>query len=87
MYASYLESNMRARRGRAASASGGGTRSTIAWNTSSTPVPSFADTKSISSRLNPNACSTSRATRSGSAASRSILFTTGMISRSFSSAR
>ena len=86
-YASNFESKMRHRVGFSWSSLGGGTRSTIASSTSVIPSPLFAEARIASVQSRPIVDSISSATRSGSAAGRSILLRTGMISRSFSSAR
>jgi hypothetical protein len=54
---------------------------------SSIPIPALALAWMMSVQSSPMVSSISSATRSGSAAGRSILLRTGMISRSFSSAR
>eukprot|EP00968_Pinguiococcus_pyrenoidosus_P009588 scaffold743_cov267-Pinguiococcus_pyrenoidosus.AAC.27 len=51
------------------------------------PMPLLADACTASVQSMPTVCSTSSATRSGSAAGRSILLSTGTISRSLSIAR
>ena len=77
----------RARRAPSRSPSGGGMRSMIASSTAATPWPVLAEMRSTSSGEPPRKSATSSARRSGSAAGRSILFSTGTISRSFSIAR
>ncbi len=62
-------------------------RSTIASRTASTPWPVFAETRSTRSGSSPTSSASSRAAPSGSACGRSILFTRGSSSRSFSIAR
>ena len=78
---------MSARGGACGSPAGGGIRSTIASSTSSMPSPVFAEMRSTCSGVSPTRSAISAAVASGSACGRSILFTTGTISRSFSIAR
>ncbi len=78
---------MSARGGAAASPSGAWIRSTIASSTSATPAPVFAEMRSTRSGSSPVSSATSAAAPAGSACGRSILFTIGTISRSFSIAR
>ena len=78
---------MSARAGASGSPSGDGIRSTIASRTSSTPWPVFAEIRSTCSGSSPIRSATSADAASGSACGRSILFTTGTISRLFSIAR
>ncbi len=66
---------------------GAGIRSTIASSTSDTPSPVFAEIRRTWSGVSPISSETSRAAPSGFADGRSILFTTGTISRLFSIAR
>ena len=81
-------SRRRARaRARPGSPSGAGIRSTIASSTCSTLTPVFAEMRTTSSGDPPSSSHTSAAAPSGSADGRSILLTTGTISRSFSIAR
>ena len=86
-YWSYAESKTSARPGASGSPSGAGIRSTIASSTSSTPIPVFAEIRSTLAGSSPTSSATSAAAASGSADGRSILFTTGTISRLFSIAR
>ena len=86
-YWSYDESKMSARGGAAASPLGAAIRSTIASSTWSTLRPVFAEIRTTCSGSSPIKSATSAAAPSGSAWGRSILFTTGTISRSFSIAR
>ena len=60
---------------------------TTASSTAGTPSPVLAEICRISSRRQPMTETISSARFSGSAPGRSILFSTGMISRSFSRAR
>ena len=78
---------MSARGGASRSPAGAGIRSTIASSTSSTPCPVFAEIRSTRSGSSPISSASWRAVPSGSACGRSILFTTGTISRLFSIAR
>jgi hypothetical protein len=78
---------MSARGGAPASPAGGGIRSTTASSTSATPSPVFAEMRSTCSGMSPISSAASAAISSGRACGRSILFTTGTISRSFSIAR
>ena len=78
---------MSARAGASSSPTGAGIRSTIASSTASTPSPVFAEIRSTLSASSPIRSATSAAAPSGSACGRSILFTSGTISRSFSIAR
>ncbi len=66
---------------------GAGIFSTTWSSRSSTPRPVFAETFSTSSGSQPMMCAISAAYFSGWAAGRSILLSTGMMVRSFSSAR
>ena len=68
-------------------ARGGGSRSQIRSSSSATPSPVLAEQKRQSPEGSPSTDSISRATSSGRAAGRSILFTTGISSRSWSTAR
>ena len=86
-YWSYDESKISARGGAAASPAGAGIRSTIASSTSSIPSPVLAEIRRTWSGVSPTSPETAIAAASGSACGRSILFTTGTISRSFSIAR
>ena len=61
--------------------------STTDCSTASTPYPVLAEIRITFSAEPPIRSATSAATASGSAAGRSILFTTGTMSRSFSIAR
>ena len=58
----------------------------MASSSSLMPMPLLALTSTAPLQSSPITCSISFFTRSGSAAGRSILFMTGMISRLFSSA-
>ena len=78
---------MRALAGPSGSPSGGGTRSTMASRMGSIPFPSFALAMRTASGSIPRRSEISSLLRSGSAPGRSILLTTGMISRSASKAR
>ena len=78
---------MSARAGASRSPSGGAIRSTIASSTWSTLMPVLAEMRTTSAGSPPSSCVTSSAAPSGSADGRSILFTTGTISSSFSIAR
>ena len=78
---------MSARGGACGSPSGGEMWSTTACSTSSMPWPVLAEIRSTFSGASPINSASSAATPSGSAAGRSILFTTGTMSRSFSIAR
>ncbi len=78
---------MSARAGAARSPEGAGIRSTTASSTSSTPIPVFAEIRRTRAGSSPISSASWIATPSGSACGRSILFTTGMISRLFSIAR
>ena len=78
---------MSARPGASGSPLGAGTRSTIACSTASTPEPVLAEIRRTSSAAQPTRSATCSATPSASAEGRSILFTTGTISSSFSIAR
>ena len=51
------------------------------------PIPRLAEQSTASEQSRPTSSSISALTRSGSAPGRSILLSTGMISRSFSTAR
>jgi len=86
-YWSYDESKISARAGASGSPEGGGTRSTMASSTSSTPAPVLAEIRRTCSGSSPIRSAISLATASGSADGRSILFTTGTMSRLFSIAR
>ncbi len=86
-YWSYTESNISARGGASGLPRGGGTEATTASSTSSMPWPVFAEIRSTFSGRSPMRSAIARACRSGSAAGRSILLSTGMISRSASMAR
>ena len=86
-YWSYEESKISARGGAPGSPAGAGIRSTIASSTSATPSPVFAEMRSTWSGVSPTSAETATAAPSGSACGRSILFSTGTISRSFSIAR
>ena len=86
-YGSKYESKINARNGSVAVSAGGGTRATICSNMSSMPMFALADACTASDASRPSTSSISRFTRSGSLPGRSILFSTGMISRSASSAR
>ena len=66
---------------------GDGTSATTRSNSAPTPSPVLPDTRSTSSGSQPMMCASSAAYRSGWAAGRSILFSTGMTARSFSNAR
>jgi len=66
---------------------GGEIRSTMASSTWSTLIPVFAEISTTSAGSPPSSFVTSSAAPSGSAEGRSILFTTGTISSSFSIAR
>ena len=87
MYWSYQLSTSSAFSGAWASPAGAGMRFTIDSVTSETPCPVFAEINSASVASRPITSSISCITRSGSAAGRSTLFSTGMISRSWSRAR
>ena len=87
LYASYNESNIRAFNGLSMSPDGAGIFLTICSNTWSIFVPIFAEISGASSASRPITSSISLLTLSGSALGRSILFMTGIISRSWSSAR
>ena len=77
-----------ARGGASGSPAGGGIRSMIASSTASTPWPVFAEMRSTrSARRRRSGRRPRRAAPSGSACGRSILLTTGTISRLFSIAR
>ena len=78
---------MSARAGAAGSPAGGGIRSTTASSTSSTPMPVFAEIRSTRAGSSPSSSASWIATPSGSACGRSILLTTGTISRFASIAR
>ncbi len=78
---------MSARGGAAESPSGGGVRVTIASRMASTPSPVLADTVRISSCVAPVSSCSSISASGTLLAGRSILFSTGMISRSLSIAR
>ena len=86
-YGSYSESKISAFNGASGSPSGGGMTSTIFSNISSIPMFDFALAKTTSSLSKPITSSNSCFTRSGSAAGKSILFTTGNNSKSLSKAR
>jgi hypothetical protein len=86
-YWSYDESKINARAGASGLPVGEGIRSTIASRSSGTPSPVFAEMRSTCSAVSPISSATSAAAPSGSACGRSILFTTGTISRLFSIAR
>ena len=86
-YWSYTESKMSARGDPPASPCGGGMRLTIASSTAGTPSPVLAEICRMSERAHPMTLAISSARLSGSAPGRSILLSTGMISRSFSSAK
>lgn len=78
---------MSARNGPPVAGGGGGTYFTIDSNISLMPTPVLADAWTMSVQSKPIVSSISLATLSGSAAGKSILLSTGMISKSFSSAR
>ena len=86
-YWSYEESKTSARGGASGSPTGGGMRSTTASSTASTPSPVLAEIRRTRSGSSPTSSATSAAAAAGSAWGRSILFTTGTISRLFSIAR
>ncbi len=86
-YGSNHESKMSARSGPSGSPFGAGMSRTIASRISSVPIPSFADARIAPDASRPIASSISLRTRSGSADGRSILFSTGTIAWSWSSAR
>ena len=81
------ESKMRACSGAAGSPFGAGMRCTIASSTSSTPAPVLPEARRISSSRQPMRSITCSFTSSIIADSTSILFSTGMISRSLATAR
>ncbi len=85
-YGSYQESTSSAFSGAFSSPFGGGRRLTMASSTSSTPSPVLAETSMASDASRPMTSSICAFTRSGSAAGRSILLSTGMISWSCSMA-
>ena len=87
LYGSKYESKIKALRGSSSVAGGGGTFATICSRMSSMPMLAFADASTASEVSRPSTSSISRFTRSGSEPGRSILFSTGMISRSASRAR
>ena len=66
---------------------GAGMRSTMASSNSLIPIPAFAEVCIASVASIPILLSISSATFSGSAAGRSILFITGISSKSLSSAK
>ena len=78
---------MSARGAPSTSPSGGGVRVTTASSTSPTPWPVLAEISRISSFVAPVSSCSSTVASATSAAGRSTLFSTGMISRSFSMAR
>ncbi len=86
-YGSNHESKMSAVVGLFASPTGGGTSRTIASRMSSVPMPSLALARMACEASSPIASSISRRAFSGSALGRSILFSTGTMARSLSSAR
>ncbi len=86
-YWSYTESMMSARGGASGSPCGGGMRSHTASSTAPTLRPLLAEMRTTASGLSPSRSPISAAAPSGSAAGRSILLTTGMISRLLSIAR
>ena len=81
------ESKIMACSGATGSPFGAGIFSITLAKISSMPIPSLPDAKTMSSRSQPNNSMTSSATASGSAPGRSILFNTGIISRSCPKAR
>ena len=81
------ESKIIACSGASGSPLGGGIFSITLAKISSIPIPSLPEANTMSSRLQPNRSITSSATTSGSAPGKSILFKTGMISRSCPSAK
>ncbi len=80
------ESMMSACSGPSGSPLGGGMRLTSSSSRSGTPKPVLALTRTASMASMPMISSTSSATLSGSALGRSILFSTGITSRPWSSA-
>ncbi len=86
-YWSYEESKTSARGGASDSPFGAGTRSTMASRMSATFSPVFAEMRTTFVGSSPSRSATSTEAPSGSAAGRSILFTTGTISSPFSVAR
>ena len=85
-YESYTESKIIARAGASGSPIGAGTTATILSSRAVTPSPVFALTRSTSPGSQPRMWAISAAYFSGCAAGRSILLSTGMTCRSFSSA-
>ena len=81
------ESKISACSGALSSPFGAGMRATIASSTSSTPCPVLPEASRISSSLHPIRSITWSFTSSIMAESMSILFNTGMISRSCPTAR
>ena len=81
------ESKIIAWSGAAGSPLGGGIFSITLAKISVMPIPSLPEANTISSRSQPSKSITSSATASGSAPGRSILFNTGMISKSCPRAR
>mmetsp|Transcript_16027 Transcript_16027/g.25876 ORF Transcript_16027/g.25876 Transcript_16027/m.25876 type:complete len:209 (-) Transcript_16027:557-1183(-) len=86
-YGSKYESKMSARSGWSPVSGGGGTLATICSKISSIPMLALAEATTASEQSSPSTSSISRFTRSGSAPGKSILFSTGMISSSASTAR
>lgn len=86
-YESYTESKIMARAGASTVPTGAGTSATTRSSSASTPTPVLAETLRTSSGSQPMRLASSAANFSGWAAGRSILFSTGMILRSFSIAR
>ena len=88
LYVSKYESKINALNGSSSTGTlGGGTNRTISSKISSIPIPAFAEHCTASVASNPKTSSISCATRSQSAAGKSILFKTGTISKSFSNAK
>ncbi len=87
LYGSYIESKTNAWRGAFASPFGAGISVTIRSKISIIPTPSLADAKTASCAGIPIISSISSLTFVGSALGRSILFITGMISKSLSIAK
>ncbi|CAI8214006.1 MAG: Uncharacterised protein [Flavobacteriaceae bacterium] len=83
----YTESKIRACKGSCLTPFGAGTLSIIAFSISVIPMPVFALAGMISSGSQPRRSTISSVTSSGFAEGRSILLSTGMISKSFSKAR
>ena len=86
-YWSNQESNTSPRNGPSGSPFGGGMRATIASRISSIPTPILAEARIASDASIPITCSICSFARSGSAPGRSILLSTGTISRPASAAR